>query len=120
MPWQTHQGCLRLQTQAEQRLLLALMQFPGGLTKPIYDTILFSQMGCHTLVPWPLSDHIIQHQVQLWCQLFKDFYSECRILGIQSESRELAQTRLGFILLLKNVLEFWLQSVLNIEAPLAL
>jgi DALR anticodon binding domain len=115
LPWNTPQG-LRLSSPAEHRLLLALMQFPASLSKPAYGAAPPHPIGHQTSIVWPPEDHIVQQQVQ-WSQLFESFYRECRVLGMQAESRELAQTRLGFILLLKNVLGFWLQAILNLDAP---
>ena len=115
LPWNSSQG-LRLPTSAERQLVSALMEFPTSLSKPIRYAMSHHPIGTQTWVTWPLEDRIFQRHVQ-WSQLFESFYRECRIIGIQADSRELAQTRLGLVLLLKNVLKFWLQSALNLEAP---
>ena len=114
LPWHTLLG-LR-STPVEHRLLLALIQFPASLSRPISNAEPPHPVGHQTLISWPLDRRIVQRYVQ-WSQLFESVYRECSILGIQTQSRELAQTRLGLILLLKNVLEFWLQDILYIEAP---
>jgi DALR anticodon binding domain len=119
IPWLTAQGELRLQTESEQNLLRSLMQFPQSLCSfsAIYGRVHSPAPGCQTFVCWPLDHRIIQRH-QRWSQLFQSFYRDCRVLGaVQTKTSELAQARLASLLLLKNVLGFWLNSVMQIDAP---
>lgn len=119
VPWLTAQGELRLRTESEQALLQALMQFPQSLcgSKATYGRLHSSALECQTVVRWPLENRTLQKH-QVWSQLFESFYRECRVLGsIQAKTPELAQARLASLILLRNVLKFWLNDVLQIVAP---
>jgi hypothetical protein len=118
IPWQTAQGELRLQTESERKLLLAFIQFAQSLggSGEIYGCAQSRTPGCQTPVRWPLGDRTRNDQI--WSRHFEDFYREGRILGsVQAQTPELAQARLASLVLLKNLLEFWLVAVLQIDAP---
>jgi hypothetical protein len=119
VPWRTPQGELRLQTESEQKLLRSLMQFPQSLcvSNTIYGRLHSPEPGCKTVVQWPLDNRTLQKH-RVWSQLFESFYRECRVLGaIQTENSELAQARFASLILLRNLLKFWLNKVLQIDAP---
>jgi DALR anticodon binding domain len=119
VPWLTRQGELWLQTESEQNLLQSLMQFPQSLcaSSAIYGRLHSPAPGCQTSVSWPLDPRIVQRH-QRWSQLFQSFYRDCGVLGaVQTKTLELAQVRFACLLLFKNVLGFWLNSVLQIDAP---
>ncbi len=119
IPWLTTQGELRFQTESEQKLLRSLMQFPQSLcvSKTVYGRLHSPEPGCQTVVPWPLNNRTIQRH-RTWSQLFESFYRECGVLGTaQTKKPELAQARFASLILLKNLLKFWLNSVLQIDAP---
>jgi DALR anticodon binding domain len=120
--WQTPQGDLRFQTRSEHEVLLALMEFPQSLcpSKTVPNSQPMSEAGTRTLMPWPLSDRAIYNQLQVWNQIFDRFYRESRIFGLRAESLQLAQSRLALVMLLRNILEFWLLKILQIEAPMEL
>jgi DALR anticodon binding domain len=119
VPWQTSQGILQFQTESERQLLLELMQFPQSLclSGAIYGHLQSSEPGCQTPVSWPLNNQVLQKH-QVWSQLFQSFYRECSVLGdVCTKKPELAQSRFASLILLKNLLEFWLLGLLRIEAP---
>jgi hypothetical protein len=121
--WQNACGELSLQTLSEQRILLALMQFPHSLSpkKQIYGEADSPSPGNQTYIEWPSLTPYWHRQAQQWSTLFLDFYSECRVFGdIQSTAPELLQARLALILILKRVLAFYLEIALQIEAPVIL
>jgi hypothetical protein len=122
VPWLTAQGELRLQTESEQQLLRSLMQFPQSLcaSRAIYGRLHSPEPGFQTVLQWPL-EGLTLHKHLIWSQLFQNFYSECRVLGdAQAKTPELAQVRLASLILLKNLLEFWLKDLLQIQAPTGL
>jgi DALR anticodon binding domain len=119
VPWLTARGELLLRTESEQKLLRTLMQFPQSLcvSKAIYGRLHSPEPGCQTIVHWPLNNRTLQKH-RVWSQLFERFYRECRVLGaIQTKTPELAQARFASLILLRNLLKFWLNSVLQIDAP---
>jgi DALR anticodon binding domain len=119
VPWLTAQGELRFQTESEQKLVRSLMQFPQSLctSRAIYGRLHSLELGRQTCVRWPLDKRTLQKH-RIWSQLFEGFYRECRVLGaIQTKTPKLAQARFASLFLLKKLLKFWLNSVLQIEAP---
>ncbi len=121
--WQTDNGELRLQTKAEQALLLALFQFPQSLSpqKVAYGNCAPTVSGAETRVMWPLPQAHLRKQAIAWGQLFTNFHSDCRLFGeIQTHEPQLAQARFALILIVKKVLAFLLEDLLQITAPLAL
>jgi hypothetical protein len=121
--WQTDSGELRLQTQAEQALLLALLQFPQSLSPQKLGYGCFSPMvpGSHTRVRWPLPQAYLRKQANAWGQLFSNFYSDCRLFGeIQRHTPQLTAARFALIFMVKKVLAFFLEDILQMTAPLTL
>lgn len=121
--WQTDSGELRLQTKAEQALLLALFQFPQSLSpqKVAYGCCAPTVSGAETRVMWPLPQAHLRKQAIAWEQLFTNFYRDCRLFGeIQTHEPQLAQARFALILIVKKVLAFLLEDLLQITAPVAL
>jgi DALR anticodon binding domain len=121
--WQTDSGELRLQTKAEQALLLALLQFPQSLSpqKVAYGCCPLTVPGAETRVMWPLPPAHLRKQAMFWGQLFSNFYSDCRLFGdIQTHEPQLASARFALVLILKKVLAFLLEDILQMTAPLTL
>ena len=121
--WQTDSGELRLQTKAEQALLLALLQFPQSLSpqKVAYGCCATTVPGVETRVMWPLPQAHLREQAMVWGQLFSNFYSDCRLFGeIQTHEPQLAAARFALVLMIKKVLAFFLQDILQMAAPPAL
>jgi DALR anticodon binding domain len=121
--WQTDSGELRLQTKAEQALLLALLQFPQSLSpqKVAYGCCTPTVPGAETRVMWPLPPAHLRKQAMAWGQLFSNFYSDCRLFGdIQTHEPQLATARFALVLILKKVLAFVLEDILQMTAPLTL
>jgi hypothetical protein len=121
--WQTDSGELRLQTKAEQALLLALLQFPQSLSpqKVAYGCCAPTVHGAETRVMWPLPQAHLRKQAMVWGQLFTNFYSDCRLFGdIQTHQPQLASARFALVLIVKKVLAFFLEDILQMTAPLTL
>lgn len=121
--WQTDSGELRLQTKAEQALLLALLQFPQSLSpqKVAYGCCTPTVSGAETRVIWPLPQAHLHKQAIAWGQLFTNFYRDCRLFGdIQTHQPQLAQARFALVLIVKKVLAFVLEDILQMTAPLTL
>jgi hypothetical protein len=119
IPWLTARGELRLETESEQQFLRSLMQFPQSLcaSGAIYGRVHSPEPGCRTVIQWPLENRTLQKHL-IWSQLFQNFYRECRVLGnVRTKTSELAQARLASLILLKNLLKFWLRDLLQIQAP---
>jgi hypothetical protein len=122
VPWLALLSDSPLQTQSERQLLLALLNFPqslgsGAIYGRIQDTEPADQPGYQTLVQWPLSDRTLQRH-PMWSQIFQQFYSDCRVLDvIHPKTLELAQAQLASLTILKNRLEFWLITLLRVDAP---
>jgi DALR anticodon binding domain len=121
--WQTESGALHLQTKAERAILTALMQFPQSLSpqKFVYGCVHLEQMGNETRVLWPLSSQHLYKQAIAWTQLFSDFYRNCRLFGaVQKNMLQVVLARFALIYIVKNVLSFLLEEILQVTAPLAL
>ncbi len=121
--WQTDSGELRLHTKAEQALLLVLLQFPQSLTpqKVVYGCCAPTVLGAETRVMWPLPPAHLRKQSMFLGQLFSNFYSDCRLFGdIQTHEPQLASARFALVLILKKVLAFVLEDILQLTAPLTL
>jgi hypothetical protein len=121
--WQTDSGELRLQTKAEQALLLALLQFPQSLSpqKVAYGCCTPTVSGIETRVLWPLPPAHLRKQAIAWSQLFSDFHRDCRLFGaVQKNTPQFALARFALIYIVKNVLTFLLEEIFQITAPLAL
>ncbi|MGB8698681.1 MAG: DALR anticodon-binding domain-containing protein [Thermosynechococcaceae cyanobacterium] len=120
VPWQTPAGHLYAQTEAEQQLLNALMQFPQSLSaqKTLYGHPHAPLSQPCTQLTRPLSETTLQRQAQHWSALFLSLYSQCRMFG--DTAPELAQSRLALVFLTRRILAFILQTLLQMEAPTAL
>jgi hypothetical protein len=121
--WQTDSGELRLQTKAEQALLLVLLQFPQSLSpqKVVYGCCSPTVSGLETRVIWPLPSAHLRKQAIAWTQLFSDFHRDCRLFGtLQQNTPQVALARFALIYIVKNVLRFLLEEILQVTAPLAL
>lgn len=121
--WQTLTGELQFQTLAEHQLLLALMQFPQSLSphKIMYGYSQPALLGHQTWIEWPPPEPSLQRQAQQWSHLFLNFYRQCRLFGdVQEVAPELATARLALIFILRRVLEFLLETALQVEAPATL
>jgi hypothetical protein len=122
VPWLASLSDSPLQTQSERQLLLALLNFPqslgaGAIYGRLRSTESADQSGYKTLVQWPISDRTLQSH-PIWSQIFQQFYSDCRVLAaIHPETLELAQAQLASLAILKNLLEFWLITLLRVDAP---
>jgi hypothetical protein len=122
VPWLALLSDSPLRTQSEHQLLLALLNFPQSLgSSAIYGRLQGTepadQSGHQTLVQWPLSDRTLQRH-PIWSQIFQQFYSDCRVLAaIHPKTLELAQAQLASLAILKNRLEFWLITLLRVDAP---
>ncbi|WP_234708759.1 MULTISPECIES: DALR anticodon-binding domain-containing protein [Kamptonema] len=113
IPWLNSNNRLRLIHPAELNLISQLFTtldtlaslFNGGFEKPL-----------------------ITNKSTDWLKLantlsdtFQTFYSQCRIWGeVKTETPKLAQARLGLILATQTLLQFILQELLGIIAPLEL
>ena len=121
--WQTDSGELRLQTQAEQGLLLALMQFPQSLSpqKMMYGCCNAAVAGAETRLSWILPQKHLSKQAMVWSQLFADFHRDCRLFGdVQRNTPQLAEARFGLVYIVKKVLAFLLEEILQETAPITL
>ncbi len=121
--WQTDGGELRLKTKAEQALLSALLQFPQSLSpqKVAYGCCAPTVSGAETRVMWPLPQAHLRKQAVFWGQLFSNFYSDCRLFGeIQTREPQIASARFALVLIVKKVLAFFLEDILQMTAPLTL
>jgi DALR anticodon binding domain len=121
--WQRESGELHLQTKAERAILTALMQFPQSLSpqKFAYGCAHLEQMGNETRVLWPLSPQHLYKQAIVWTQLFSDFYRDCRLFGeVQKNTPQVVLARFALIYIVKNVLSFLLEEILQVTAPPAL
>jgi hypothetical protein len=122
VPWLALLSESHLQIQSERQLLLALLNFPqslgaGAIYGRLHGTESEDQSGYQTLVQWPLSDRTLQRH-RRWSQIFQQFYRDCRVLdAIHPKTPELAQAQLASLTILKNVLEFWLITLLQVDAP---
>ncbi|WP_404790741.1 hypothetical protein [Altericista sp. CCNU0014] len=118
--WQTPTGELLLQAKPEQALLRALMQFPQSLSpqKAIYGNRLLKVLGSETRLEWSLPQKHLRKQAWVWSQLFCDFYRECRLFGdVRETSPALARSRFALIAIVRKVLAFVLEDVLQLDAP---
>jgi hypothetical protein len=121
--WQTNSGELRLQTKAEQALLLALLQFPQSLSpqRVTYSCCAPMVSGIETRLIWPLPPAHLHKQAIAWSQLFSDFHRDCRLFGaVQKNTPQIALARFGLIYIVKNVLTFLLEEIFQVTAPLVL
>jgi DALR anticodon binding domain len=121
--WQTDSGELRLQTKAERGLLLALMQFPQSLSpqKMMYGCCNATVPGAETRVSWILPQTHLSKQAMVWSQLFADFHRDCRLFGdVQKNTPQLAEARFALIYVVKKVLAFLLEEILQGTAPITL
>lgn len=102
IPWCDQAGNLRLVHQAEYQLISQLLK------------TLDASCSCS---PQPQWDKLANRL----SQAFQDFYAQCRIWGeVKRETPELAQARLGLILITQSILRFILQEKLGVIAPLEL
>jgi hypothetical protein len=122
VPWLALLSDSPLRTQSKRQLLLALLNFPQSLGAGttygrLHRTELEDKSGYQTLVQWPFSDRTLQRH-RLWSQMFQQFYRDCRVLdAMHPKTPELAQAQLASLAILKNVLEFWLITLLRVDAP---
>ncbi|MDB9510913.1 DALR anticodon-binding domain-containing protein [Kamptonema animale CS-326] len=113
IPWLNSNNCLRLVHPAELNLISQLFTtvdtlaclFNGGFEK---------QLITNKSTDWIKLAHTLS-------DAFQTFYSQCRIWGeVKTETPKLAQARLGLILATQTLLQFILQELLGVIAPLEL
>ncbi|OCR00336.1 hypothetical protein BCD67_25165 [Oscillatoriales cyanobacterium USR001] len=117
IPWLDDRNHLRLFHLAELSLISQLFTTLDNLS-PLFQENLGELMG-HL---------IIGDRAANWSKLakalsdaFQTFYSQCRIWGeVQKETPKLAQARLGLVIGTQVLLQFILQELLGVFAPLEL
>ncbi len=99
IPWCDQGGNLRLVHIAERQLISQLL------------TTLDARCNCGRQPQWDKLANRLS-------QAFQDFYAQCRIWGeVKRDTPELAQARLGLILITQSILRFMLQEKLGAIAP---
>jgi arginyl-tRNA synthetase len=113
IPWLDDQNRLRLFHPAELNLISQLFIIIDYLAP---------------FLPENSEDLIIANRAENWDKLakalsdvFQTFYSQCRIWGeVKQETPKLAQARLGLVVATQALLQFILQELLGVFAPLEL
>jgi hypothetical protein len=126
VPWLDCQRRLWLTHPAERILIARLLDFPASLSsqklrRSWRETFCLSASELAVPVSWPFPRHAVWQQAQAWSKAFEFFYCSCRIWGeVKVETPDLAGARLGLILATQAVLQFMLQELLEVPAPLEL
>lgn len=103
IPW-LNGNSLQLIAAAEQHLLIEIVA--------TLDTLFSESQASEPNIYWHLGDRL--------SQAFQSFYRACRVLGeVKANSPELAQSRLGLVLITQTCLRLILHR-LNLSAPLSL
>lgn len=102
IPWLTDRGKLRFIAQSEYQLLTKIVEVVDHLESSFH----------------PQRWEKIAYQ---FSETFQQFYSQCQIWGeVKRHTPELAQARLGLVLITRSLLHFLLQEKLGVDAPLEL
>ncbi|CAD5911553.1 Putative Arginyl tRNA synthetase, anticodon binding [Planktothrix tepida] len=102
IPWLTDQGQLQFTQSYDYQLLMQLVKTVDALFFPLS------------------SPHWLKLAVQL-SENFQQFYRHCRIWGeVKQQTPELAQARLGLVLITQVILQILLEEKLGIMAPFEL
>ncbi len=104
LPWLNCDGTLRLNHPDERRLIAELVQVVDNIECPdVKGSVKWEKVALSL------------------SQAFENFWSNCRIWGeVKITSPELAQARLGLLMVTQSVLRFVLEENLGIFAPLEL
>lgn len=120
-PWLTCNGQLPLLHPAEWDLLTHVLEFPSELRSQRSQWPTHAWKGEPTdlgISVTQLRTDQLWRQAQGWSERFEDFYRHCRIFA--ELSPELAQVRLGLLILTHALLHFYLRDLLGVAAPLEL
>jgi hypothetical protein len=124
IPWLTASHQWRLQNPAEKQILTLLWQLPQLWTsQPFLRGNVLPHRGQETslttTLSWPLPDTLLRRQTATWSEAFLHFYSECRFFTVDPTPDPLAlsQARLALVFLVQRATAFWLETLLQIEAP---
>ena len=113
IPWLNSNNCLRLVHPAELNLSSQLLITVDTLAA------LFNENFAERLSTYKSTNSI--KLANTLSDAFQTFYSQCRIWGeVKTDTPKLAQARLGLIVATQTLLQFILQELLGVIAPLEL
>lgn len=113
IPWLNSNNCLRLVHPAELNLISQLFATVDTLAS-LFNGGFEKQLITNKSTDWLKLANTLS-------DAFQTFYSQCRIWGeVKTETPKLAQARLGLIVATQTLLQFILQELLGVIAPLEL
>jgi hypothetical protein len=118
--WLNAHQQLLFSAPAELQLLQLLLDFPLALNA---NTWIFSGdiYNRDIMTKWPPNSRKLLIYLQAWVDGFDGFYRTCRIWGdVLRNDPQVAQARLGLLIVVQALLRFLLVELLGEEAPLEL